>query len=239
MKTFDRIGVDMRLSAPQAKIGNIMFTNLAAAIQIRNGHGIFDLGHANILGGSLQSNIEIIPAGQKVRLEGRASGTSIDMQTASEALGIIPFAQSKTNFTMTIQTLVSSWSEIFAKMQGELVLNMSSGRLLGYDLNDLQTRLSKNEQFLLMSHDTPSTAFDLWNIKTSFLDGTIKVTESLMCTADWSLSIWGIIASTIIKDRQNEFTLQAQLRKSHSSKTLCKDVQCLANSLMRPFKFFS
>lgn len=234
---FDRIGVDIRLSAPQAKIGNISLTNLAAAIQIRNGHGIFDLGHANIFGGSLQSNIEIAADGEKVRLEGRATGTSIDMQAASEILGIIPFVQSKTDFTMMARTLARSWSEIFAKMQGELTLSMSSGRLLGYDLNDLQTKLSKREQFLLTSQDAFSTAFDLWNIQTSFSDGTIKITESLMRTADWSLSIWGSIVSTVTQNQQNSFTLQAQLRKSHSSETLCKDVECLANSLVQPFTF--
>lgn len=37
MALWDRIGVDIRLSAPQAKVGNISLTNLAAAIQIRNG----------------------------------------------------------------------------------------------------------------------------------------------------------------------------------------------------------
>ncbi|WP_208440332.1 AsmA family protein [Bartonella raoultii] len=237
MTVLNRIGVDVRLSAPQAKIGNIALTNLAAAIQIRNGHGIFDLGHANIFGGSLQSNIQIASAGQQMQLEGRATGTSIDIQTALEVLGIIPFAQSKTNFTMTVRTLARSWSEIFAKMQGELALSMSSGRLLGYDLNDLQKKLSNNEQFLLVGHDALSTAFDLWNIQTSFSDGTIKITESLLRTADWSLSIWGNIASTVMQNQQNAFTLQAQLRKSHSSETLCRDVQCLANSLVQPFTF--
>ncbi|WP_273721514.1 MULTISPECIES: AsmA-like C-terminal region-containing protein [unclassified Bartonella] len=234
---FDHIGVDIRLSAPQAKIGNIVLTNLAAAIQIRNGYGMFDLGHANIFGGLLQSNIEIAPAGEKMRLEGRATGTSIDIQTASEVLGIVPFAQSKTNFTVMVRTLARSWSEIFAKMQGELALSMSSGRLLGYDLNDLQTKLSKNEQFLLINQDTLSTAFDFWNIQTIFSDGTIKITESLLRTADWSLSIWGRIVSTVMQNQQNAFTLQAQLRKSHSSATLCRDVECLANSLAQPFTF--
>ncbi|CAF25797.1 AsmA family protein [Bartonella quintana] len=237
MTIFNRIGVDVRLSTPQAKLGNVTLTHLAAAIQIRNGHGIFDLGHANVFGGSLQSTIQITPISQKVRLEGRASGTSIDTQAVSEALGIIPFAQSKTSFTTTVRTLASSWSEIFAKMQGGLTINMSSGWLLGYDLNDFQTRLSKKEQFLLVSNDSLSTAFDRWDIQTRFSDGTITVVESLMRTVDWSLSIQGAIAVAIAQDQKNELTLQAQLRKSKSSETLCRDVQCLANSLAWPFAF--
>ncbi|AGF75436.1 AsmA family protein [Bartonella vinsonii] len=234
---FDRIGVDIRLFSPQAKVGKFALTNLAAAIQIKNGHGIFDLGHANVFGGSFQSNIEVVPSEKKMRIKGRLSGTSVDIQTATEALGITPFVQSKANFTMTAETLSSSWSEIFSKMQGKLTLNMSSGRLLGYDLNDLQMILSKKEQFLLMGDNALSTAFDLWDIQTSFSDGTIKVTESLMRTADWSLSILGTISFAVMQDLHNEFRLQARLRKTHSSKTLCQDVQCLANSLVWPFTF--
>ncbi|WP_375679859.1 AsmA family protein [Bartonella sp. AP7XZML] len=237
MRTFDRIGVDIRLSAPQAKIGNISLTNLAAAIQIRDGHGIFDLGHANIFGGSVQSNIEVTSAGQKVRIGGNISGASIDMQETLEILGFIPFIQSKTNFTATVRTLADSWPEIFTKMQSELTLKMSSGRLLGYDLNELQTRLSNKQQFLLTNDDSLSTTFDHWDIQTSFSEGMMKVTESLMRTADLSLSIQGTIATAISQGKQNELILQAQLQKNYRSDTLCKDVQCLANSLAWPFTF--
>ncbi|WP_375665461.1 AsmA family protein [Bartonella sp. TT121SHDZB] len=237
MRIFDRIGVDIRLSAPQAKIGNIAFTNLAAAIQIRNGHGIFDLGHANIFGGSIQSNIEVTSARQKMHIGGNISGTSIDTQGALEALGFIPFIQSKTNFTATVRTLADSYPELFTKMQGELTLKMSSGRLLGYDLNELQTKLSNKQQFLLMNNDTFSTTFDHWDIQTSFSESTMKVTESLMRTADLSLSIQGTIAAAIVQGKQNELILQAQLDKNYRSETLCKDVQCLANSLAWPFTF--
>ncbi len=234
---FDRIGVDIRLSAPQGKIGSILLTNLAAAVQIKDGHGIFDLGHANIFGGSVQSNIEVTSAGQKVRIGGNISGASINTQEALETLGFIPFVQSQTNFTATIQTLAGSWMEVFTNMQGELTLKMLSGRLLGYDLNELQTELSNKNQFLLANNDSLSTRFDHWDIQTSFSEGTIKVTESLMRTADLSLSIQGTVETAISQGAQNELILQAQLRKNHRSETLCKDVQCLVNSLAWPFTF--
>ncbi|WP_254492281.1 AsmA family protein [Bartonella sp. B1099] len=237
MAPFDRIGVDIRLSAPQAKIENISLTNLAAAIQIKKGHGIFDLGHANIWGGSVQSTIEVMPTGQKIRIGGNISGASIDTQEVLEALGFIPFVQSKANFTATIQTLAGSWMEVFTKMQGGLTLKMSSGRLLGYDLNELQTQLSSKQQFLLTNNDSLSTSFDHWDIQTSFSAAVMKVTESLMCTADLSLSIQGAVTTALAQGQQNELILHAQLRKNHRSETLCKDVQCLANSLAWPFTF--
>ncbi len=237
MAPFDRIGVDIRLSAPQAKIENISLTNLAAAIQIKKGHGIFDLGHANIWGGSVQSTIEVTPVGQKIRIGGNISGSSIDTQEALETLGFIPFVQSKANFTATIQTLAGSWMEVFTKIQGGLTLKMSSGRLLGYDLNELQARLSSKQQFLLTNSDSLSTTFDHWDIQASFSEAMMKVIESLMRTTDLSLSIQGAVITAITQGRKNELILQAQLRKNHRSETLCKDVQCLANSLAWPFTF--
>lgn len=237
MALFDHIGVDIRLSTPQAKIENISLTNLAAAIQIKKGHGIFDLGHANIWGGSVQSTIEVMSVGQKIRIGGNISGSSIDTQEALEALGFIPFVQSKTNFTTTIQTLADSWMEVFTKMQGGLTLKMSSGWLLGYDLNELQTKLSNKQQFLLISNDSLSTNFDHWDIQASFSEGMMNVTESLMRTADLSLSIQGTVTTALAQEQQNELILQAQLGKNHRSETLCKDVRCLANSLAWPFTF--
>lgn len=61
--------------------------------------------------------------------------------------------------------------------------------------------------------------------------------ESLMHTADWNLSIGGSIAVPITKRKKEDFILQGRLQKNNRSDILCKDVQCLINSLVRPFSF--
>ncbi|AQX19273.1 AsmA family protein [Bartonella sp. WD16.2] len=237
MAIFDRIGLDVRISAPQAKIGKIALTNLAATMQIKNRRGNFDLGNANIFGGSIQSNVQIVPNGKKVCIEGRVSGTSVDAQTFSEALGLTPFIQAKTGFVVTIQMLVSSWSEILEKIQGKLTVNIPSGRLLRYDLNELQHKLLGNEPFFLVNNHAFSTPFERLDIKAKFSDGVVTEIESLMRMADWNLSIDGPIAVPITKEKQKDFMLQGRLQKNNRSDTLCKDVHCLTNSLVRPFSF--
>ncbi|MCZ2203301.1 AsmA family protein [Bartonella sp. A05] len=237
MTFFDRIGLDVRLSAPQATVEDITLTNLAAAIQIRNGQGIFDLGNAHVFGGSVQSNIQIVPDGKKIRVEGRVSGISVDAQAVSRALGLSPFVQAKTNLIVTMQMLAHGWSKSLVQMQGQLTLDMASGRLLGYDLDDLQHKLLENEQFLLTHDNLLSTSFDRLNIKASFSDGMMTVTELLMHTADWNLSLQKRIAASNATNKLDELTLQARLQKNNRSETLCKDVQCLANSLAYPFVF--
>ncbi|AQX27529.1 MULTISPECIES: AsmA family protein [unclassified Bartonella] len=233
----NRIGLDIRLSAPQAKIGDIAMTDLAAAIQIKNGHGIFDLGNVNIFGGSIQSNIQIIPDGKRTNIKGTASGTSVDVKAISLALGFPPFLQAKTNFIMTMQIFPSCWSKILTQMQGRLTLNISSGQLLGYNLNDLQNKLSESEQLLLMNNQKLSTDFDHLDIKAKLSDGVLSVIEALMHTADWNLSIHRAIETFGSNGEQNDLILQAKLQKNNRSETICKDIECLTNSLVRPLVF--
>ncbi|OPB31178.1 AsmA family protein [Bartonella sp. AR 15-3] len=233
----NQIGLDIRLSASQAKIGSIALADLAAAIQIKNGYGIFDLGNVNIFGGSIQSNIQIIPDNKKTHIKVSASGTSVDAQTVLLGLGLTPFVQAKTNFIMTIQTFPSCWSKMLTQMQGQLTLNMFSGQVIGYNLNDLQNKLSKNEQFLLMHNQKHSTDFDRLDIKAKFSDGTIFVTEALMHTTDWNLFIHRAIEIFDTKNGQNDVILRAKLQKNNRSETICKDIECLTNSLERPLIF--
>lgn len=234
---FDRIGLDVRLSASQAKVEDVTLTNLAAAIQIRNGQAIFDLGNVNIFGGALQSNIQIVPDGKKLRIKGRVSGTSVDLQAISRVLGMSSFVQAKTDLIMTMQMVASGWSKSLVQVQGQLILDMLSGRLLGYNLDDLHYKLSENKQFLLAYDNILSTSFDRLNIKASFADDIMTVTKLLMHTADWNLLIQEEFTDIGTESKSNELTLQARLQKNNRSETLCKDVECLANSLARPFVF--
>ncbi|AQX22472.1 MULTISPECIES: AsmA family protein [unclassified Bartonella] len=233
----NRIGLDIRLSAPQAKIGGIALTDLAAVIQIKNGHGIFDLGNVNIFGGSIQSNIQIIPDGKRANIKGSATGTSVDAHAISLALGLFPLLQAKTNFIMTMQMFPGCWPKILTQMQGQLTLNMFSGQVIGHNLNDLQNKLSKNEQFLLTYDQKHSIDFDRLDIKAKLLDGTISVTEALMHTKDWNLFIHRAIETFDTKNGQNDLILRAKLQKNNRSETICKDIECLNNSLVQPLIF--
>ncbi|MDD9332300.1 MAG: AsmA-like C-terminal region-containing protein, partial [Bartonella sp.] len=205
--------------------------------QIKNGYGIFDLGNVNIFGGSIQSNIQIIPDGKRANIKGSASGTSVDVHAISLALGLFPILQSRTDFIMTMQIFPSCWSKILTQMQGQLTLNMFSGQVLGHNLNDLQDKLLKNEQFLLMYNQKHSIDFDRLNIKANLSDGTIFVTEALMHTKDWNLFIQRAIETFDTKNGQNNLILRAKLQKNNRSETICKDIECLNNSLVQPLIF--
>ncbi|MFT4359834.1 AsmA family protein, partial [Bartonella bacilliformis] len=234
---FDRIGLDVRLSALRAKVDNVELTNLAAAIQLKNGRGVFDLGNANLFGGSIQSNIQMIPNDKKVRIKGRTSGTSIDTKAVSDALGFFPFVQAKTDFIMTTQMLVGRWSEILTKMQGQLTLNMSAGRLIGYDLDNLQKQLLKNDQFLLVNDNGISTAFDRLDIKAKFASDAMTMLTLSMYTTNWNLFIQRPTTLSVTKGKQNKQILRAELQSNNRSETVCKDIRCLTNSLVWPFTF--
>ncbi len=67
-------------------------------------------------------------------------------------------------------------------------------------MSKLQALLLKNEQFHLVNDNTLSTTFECWDIQTKFSDHIMTVVQSLMCVADWNVSLWGAISSANIQD---------------------------------------
>ncbi|MFT4347543.1 AsmA family protein [Bartonella ancashensis] len=234
---FDRIGLDVRFSAPQANVGGIMLADLAAAMQIKNGRGIFDLGNASVFGGAVQSNIQITPKGRRMHVEGRISGTSIDMQNIAVALNLPSFVQAKTDFIMTARMVGNNLPELLAKMQGDLILNVSTGRLLGYNLDDVQKDLLNNEQFSLVKNDAVSTIFNHSDIKVAFSNGGITAAELSVHTTDWSLHIRNPVISTM-KNKQVEWRLQARFQYNDSLSVPCEGTQCSVNNPVQSTVFF-
>lgn len=56
----DRAEVDLRLSAQNATAGPVTMTGVAAAVQIRGGRAIFDIGDAKAFNGIMQANVQIV-----------------------------------------------------------------------------------------------------------------------------------------------------------------------------------
>lgn len=239
LSVLDRIGLDIRMSAPEAKLGNISLNNLAAAIQIRNGRGIFDLGNANAFGGAIQSNIQISRDSERATIEGRVSGSSLNMQSIARSFGYPCFVDAKTGFILTMHAPFSRWSEVISKMVGQLTLNMSSGHLKGYDVNQIRKAIVDGSETEIAQSEGASTAFDKWDIDAKITDENLVINKSSMHIGDWLLLTEGR-ADLETENRQHKGYLvhfNSVLKKVPRSDTVCQDVACIKNSLQRPISF--
>ena len=239
LSVLDLIGLDIRMSAPEARLGTITLNNLAAAIQIRSGRGIFDLGNANAFGGAIQSNIQISRDNDKASIEGRVSGNSLDLQSIAQAFGHPSFVNAKTGLILTMHAPFSRWSEVVSKMQGHLTLNMSQGNIKGYDIEKLRTAIGGGDEAQIENSADASTDFDRWDIETTITDENLVIDKSVIQMGNWQLLTKGT-ADIQTEDNKNngyEIKLDAVLKKVPRSDKACSDVTCLMNSLVKPLGF--
>lgn len=239
LSILDKIGLDIRMSAPEATLGNVQLSNLAAAIQIRNGRGIFDLGNANAFDGSVQCNIQITRNKENANIEGRVSGTSVSVSALTESLGQPSIIDAKAGFILTFHAPFTRWSEVAKKMDGQLTLNMSSGHFKGYNVDDLRNALNKEATSSITRSDNLSTAFDRWDIQANTTNGTITVNKSDMRFRSWVFSAKGDakLQTELANTNGYIISLQSTLEKNSRSDSICNDVTCLKNSLQYPFRF--
>lgn len=239
LSVLDRIGLDIRMSAPEAKLGNVTLNNLAAAIQIRNGKGIFDLGNANAFGGAIQSNIQISRENDKAGIEGRISGNSLDLQSIAQAFER-PFPViAKTGFILTMHAPFTRWPDVLSKMQGHLTLNMSSGTLKGYDIHSIRRAISSDDKTHIEKSDNVSTGFDRWDIESTITDENLLIDKSSMSIGNWRLLAKGKadLQNDGVKKKGYQIKLHSVLEKVPRSDASCQDVTCVANSLVKPLNF--
>lgn len=239
LSILDLIGLDIRMSAPEAKLDNVTLNNLAAAIQIRNGRGIFDLGNANAFGGAIQTNIQISRDHDKATIEGRFSGSSLDVQSIARSFQRPSFIDAKTGFILTMHAPFSRWSEVFSKMEGHLTLNMSQGKIKGYDIDDIRTAISGGDNAKIEKSDNASTNFTGWDVEATITNENLIINKSLMNVGDWQLSTTGS-ADRQIADGDNQgyqVKLDSVLKRVPRSEKNCPDVKCLRNSLVKPLSF--
>lgn len=230
-------GLDIRLSAPQAQFNNMTLTNLAAAIQFKNGIGIFDLGNANAFGGALQSNVQIIAQTEPAVIDGRISGSSIDMQSIMPDIGLPAIINAKTGFILNMKAPFSRWSEVLSKMSGQLTLNVSSGVLNGYDIDGAKQNLLKSDAFELKNNATLTSKFDRWNIEADILPNQLAITKSVMQIGEWEFISKGNFFELIKADDQTHVSLKTKLQKIGRSDSLCGTPDCIIRSLFQPVLF--
>lgn len=242
---------DVRLSAPQAQFASLTFMNMAAAVQIRNGRAILDLGNVNAFGGMLQSNVQVFNDKGTARVEARIAGSGVESADILKALHYPPVFAAKSNFTLTLQAPFTRWSKLASHMQGSFSLESTNGRFAGYDFSAFETRFMQENPVILPKKEDHFSAFNRLVAKGTVSDASAFIKDGLMIKDDQKLTFSGLVPLEG-KNRMESFV---DLVSNHafdahdivfnisqvplnSSTTVCADVECLQNSLMPPQLFF-
>ncbi len=190
--------LDIRLSAQNASIGAAQMTGLAAALQIRDGQAIFDIGDAKAFKGSIQTSIKLSQTEDGHDNIGvRLNAANIDSAAFLTALGLNdPILSGQGNLSVTAETSPQNLQSMLRNARGQISFTLNNGRMLGFDLNDFIAKMKSEGFFALQRRDKVSLDFKRLDVKASLGDGVATLETTKAETMQGALSLTGIIPLT-------------------------------------------
>ncbi len=190
--------LDIRLSAQNATIGAAQMTGLAAALQIRGGEAIFDIGDAKAFKGSLQASIRLSQTDKgQDKLSLRLNTANIDSNAFLVAIGLPdPILSGQGNFSVNVETMPRSLQSMVQNARGQISFSLGNGRLQGFDLNDFIDKLRSEGFFALQQRDKVSLDFKRFDVKATLGEGVATLENARTETAQGTLSLTGIVPLT-------------------------------------------
>lgn len=190
----DRAELDLRLSAQTATAGPVAMTGVAAAVQIRGGRAMFDIGDAKAFNGILQANLQIVRDLKTATGELRFNASDIDSSQLFAALGFDkPFINGKGNVSLFMKGPANRWSGLVTNAQGNVSVQLNNGQMQGFSVQDFLTKAQSQGFFALERQENVSLAFNRLDLKANLSDGVATLENARLATNDGTLSLAGIV----------------------------------------------
>jgi len=190
----DRAEVDLRLSAQSATAGPVNMTGVAAAVQIRGGRAIFDIGDAKAFNGIMQANVQIVRDLKSASGELRFNASDIDSSQFFTALGFDkPFVSGKGNVSLFMKGPANRWSGLLTNAQGNVSIQLNNGQMQGFAVQDFLTKAQSQRFFALERKENVALAFNRLDVKANLSDGVATLENARLDTSDGTLTLAGIV----------------------------------------------
>jgi AsmA protein len=190
----NRSELDLRLSAQTATAGPVSMTGVAAAVQIRGGRAMFDIGDAKAFNGILQANLQIVRDLKTASGELRFNASDIDSSQLFAALGFDkPFINGKGNVSLFMKGPANRWSGLLNNAQGNVSVQLNNGQMQGFSVQDFLTKAQSQGFFALERQDNVSLAFNRLDMKANLSDGVASLENATLATSEGTLNLAGIV----------------------------------------------
>lgn len=190
----DRSELDLRLSAQTATAGPVSMTGVAAAVQIRGGRAMFDIGDAKAFNGILQANLQIVRDLKTATGELRFNASDIDSSQLFAALGFNkPFVNGKGNVSLFMKAPANRWSGLLNNAQGNVSVQLNNGQMQGFSVQDFLTKAESQGFFALERQENVSLAFNRLDMKANLSDGVASLENATLITSQGTLNLAGIV----------------------------------------------
>lgn len=146
LRLLDLFDCDIRLSSPKMTSGPLTASDVGAALSVRNGELLFDLGSATFYGGNATGKLSLKKGQEVSELRGETtfSGMSLAPLLATLPRGTLG-ATGRANIKLTVKSSGSSVKQLLSRLRGWATLEAKQGTLSGTDLRRLRVAASNGE----------------------------------------------------------------------------------------------
>lgn len=186
--------VDLRLSAQTASAGPLNMNNVAAAVQVRNGRALFDIGDAKAFKGNVAASVQIQRDLQGTNAELRFNGNDIDSSDFTKVFGFSSsFISARGNIDLIMKAPLTTWSKLLTNADGEISINFGNGQLQGFDIDHFIKTASSKRFFALERNENTALNFKKLELQAGLADGVATLNTAMLETEKGTLSLAGIV----------------------------------------------
>ncbi|MBB4002813.1 AsmA-like C-terminal region-containing protein [Aurantimonas endophytica] len=128
------VGLDLRVSAERATLGNVAAEDVAAALLVADGKATIDIGDAMLLGGRGQANVVFEADQTPPQAIGHFALAGVDTTALFAALEIdLVGLSGRSDISADMTTPVTDWGSIMRNVQFDAKVRTQNGILTGFD----------------------------------------------------------------------------------------------------------
>jgi AsmA protein len=197
LEAFD---LDVRFSAARVAVRKTELSRVAATATLRNGALTVAVGDARFHGGVLRGRAMLARNSEgepHVKIDG--SVTNFDLAPGLSALTNIERLEGKGSLTLALEGSGPHMHAITRGLAGGATLAAAGGALTGINVEQVLRRLERNPLSGVAEFSGGRTAFDRLNAKLRVIDGTARVEEAQVESAQVRVKLSGE-ASVVYRD---------------------------------------
>ncbi|MGI9400293.1 MAG: AsmA family protein [Rhizobiaceae bacterium] len=154
--------MDLRLSAISAKVDEVTLSNFAASLSIQDGRSVFNLGNAELFGGTLVGEVGLSENGAASDFQANAIFSGFDAAQFNDALGRSRlYLQGSGKAEVNIESTGSAAIDLARSLKGQVKFKLSDGVLSGIDMGTLRSTILSAQQGSDTLDAGGQTAFEL------------------------------------------------------------------------------
>jgi AsmA protein len=182
--------LDLRVSAPTARIGSVRVDDLAANISVKGSRYEASIGHAAINKGVIKGRATLASAADGVEVKGQSSFERLDLASLLADMGLSRWVGGLAQGQFAFEGSGDTAAEIVRSLHGRASVTVRQGELVGVGLNEVLRRADGRPSFSPVSRWS-RVPFDQAHLNVTILDGTAEISNGALAGAGLRAAVQG------------------------------------------------